>query len=434
MAACWWRTFFPSLGLFLLTAAFIVTKTGRDALFFQNKGLLDLPKAYLGIAILSAPAAGFMLRLIRSIGPRRARVAGLCLMAALQCGFYFVVEPGGGWWMTLFFILVPLLYGVLLSITWLLSADLLDRVPRFLLARLYATIGASSMLGGLAGAALSRRWSAWLAPESFLLAGAVLLVATAAVNVIAARLFQVNVEEESEGMMPAPAEVPRTRDVFALLRIRYLALLAAIGMTGAVVGVLIEFQFYSAAAAAATSPRESLRLFADFYMLLNAAAVMVQLFATPFLQRVFGVYGSLLILPVALFGASAMVAWSATTGPRTVLRIAEGGIKSSVHRSNWEQSYLPVIRQQRAAAKLLVDGMAARMGEGTAAVLLLIAVPVLAGRDSGDSMPLNWLDAILVTGAAVWLGLTIALGRSRNAPELLPGSDDRRADLPIPDG
>ena len=43
--------------VFLLMAAAILVKTGRDALYFQKDGILDLPKAYLGIAILSLPMA-----------------------------------------------------------------------------------------------------------------------------------------------------------------------------------------------------------------------------------------------------------------------------------------------------------------------------------------------------------------------------------------
>ena len=47
------RTLHLSLGVFILTAAVTLAKTGRDALYFQHGGLQDLPKAYLGMALLS---------------------------------------------------------------------------------------------------------------------------------------------------------------------------------------------------------------------------------------------------------------------------------------------------------------------------------------------------------------------------------------------
>jgi hypothetical protein len=127
----------------------------KGCLFFHQGGLSDLPQTYLLIAILSAPAAEAALLLMHLFGSRGGRVAGLLLLAALQT-FWYRTVPGDGTTLTLFFVLIPLLYGVVLSMTWLLGADLLDSAPRFVLARLYSTMGAASMGGGLVGAAFGR--------------------------------------------------------------------------------------------------------------------------------------------------------------------------------------------------------------------------------------------------------------------------------------
>jgi MFS family permease len=234
MAACWWRTLFPALSLFLLTATFILTKTGRDALYFSvDGGVSQLPVAYLGIAVLSLPAAKGTLRLIGWLGPRRARVAGLAIMAAVQLLFCAVVEPGGGWGMTLIFMLIPSLYGVLLSLSWLLGADLLDLAPRHVLGRLYSTMGASSLLGGFAGAAVGRALAGWIEPRWFFLLGATGLVLTAIVNIVANRLFPVMMMPENN--LPVPSteggEIPDSQRLRALLNDRYVALLAAIALS-----------------------------------------------------------------------------------------------------------------------------------------------------------------------------------------------------------
>jgi len=241
MAACWWRTFYPSLALFIMTAAFIITKTGRDALYFQQGGgLVDLPKAYLGIACLAGPAAMATMGLMKLCGARGARVIAPISMAALQVIFYFLVRPGGGWEMTLLWILIPLLYGVLLSLVWLLGAELLDLAPRFVLARCYSTLGASSMMGGLAGAAIGRSLAPKLEPEAFFLLGAVGLLGSALVCVWGhARFPAIEVKPEKDGPMPAPAEgiYPAWKEMFGLFQHRYLTLLAAVGMTASLVGV-----------------------------------------------------------------------------------------------------------------------------------------------------------------------------------------------------
>ncbi|MCC6538178.1 MAG: hypothetical protein IT162_11535 [Bryobacterales bacterium] len=419
MTACWWRTFFPSLSLFLLTAAFIVTKTGRDALYFAGAGdIRRLPEVYLAIAILSVPVSQGALALMRVAGPRRARLLGLAAMAALQVLFYVTAQPGSGWGMTLVFVLIPLLYGVLLSMAWLLGADLLDLAPRHVLGRLYATMGASSLAGGMMGGAAASALAAWMQnPASYLLAGSALLIASLAANAAAYRMFPVALMRRQNDL-PVPSTeggaVPPSAAMLPLLRDSYVAMLAAIALAGSVVGVLIEYQFYAAAASVAGGAP---RLFARFYLWLNGAAFVLQVLVTPVLQQRIGVHRSLLVLPGALVGLAAAAVLTGSAATRTVLRVAEGGLKSSVHRSGWEQTYLPVDRARRAAAKLLVDGMAARTGECVAAVALL-------------AMPAGLLLPGLLAAAAGWLVLTLLIQRHAAVGEL----GELRPDLPIPDG
>src|SRR5438132_4088177 len=73
---------FPALSLGLLTAAFIIVKTGRDALFFQGSGgLLQLPLVYINIGAASLPLALIFVKAMKVWGARPARV-GILLLAA----------------------------------------------------------------------------------------------------------------------------------------------------------------------------------------------------------------------------------------------------------------------------------------------------------------------------------------------------------------
>jgi len=73
-----WKTIYPALALGITTAAFIITKTGRDALFFQGKGIFQLPVATMTIAAASLPLAILFVKMMKSFGARPARV-GLML-------------------------------------------------------------------------------------------------------------------------------------------------------------------------------------------------------------------------------------------------------------------------------------------------------------------------------------------------------------------
>ncbi len=68
------RTLYPALCLGILTAAFIVAKTGRDALFFQGNGIFQLPVATMMITAASLPLAMLFVKAMKSWGARPARV------------------------------------------------------------------------------------------------------------------------------------------------------------------------------------------------------------------------------------------------------------------------------------------------------------------------------------------------------------------------
>src|SRR3990167_9092177 len=67
-------TLLPAISVALLTMAFIVAKTGRDALFFQGKGLFQLPMAYMAMGLSSVPAALLYVQAMKIWGARAARV------------------------------------------------------------------------------------------------------------------------------------------------------------------------------------------------------------------------------------------------------------------------------------------------------------------------------------------------------------------------
>ena len=415
--------------LFFMTAAFILIKTGRDALYFQGHGLFDLPMAYIGLAILSLPAAVLVLGSIRLLGPRGARVIVTLAAAAVLAAFVPFARPGGGALMTTYFMLVPLLFGVLFSLTWLLASDLLDGIEHSELAGLYSIVGAASILGGVVGGAAARTAARHVEPQALILIGAGVLAAAALVTAfVQARFPQRALTAVSEHVKVAPSTI------WDVLRERYSFLLLAVGMLSSLVGILIEFQFYLHAATSGMPSRTNAEFFASVYLALNAIALAVQLIVMPRLQRIVGVQGSLLVLPSALVAGAAGLLANASVAMRSFLRVAEGGLKSSIHRVSWEQAYLPMSRAHRAVAKILVDGAGARIAEGAAALALYIwirgsvgSAGSLVGRDT------TWVTYLLLVITVLWVILTRALGR-RLAPVLAQaGNREFRPDIPLPD-
>ena len=114
-----------------------------------------------------------------------------------------------------------------------------------------------------------------------------------------------------------------------------------------------------------------------------------------------------MVLPFALVGGATFATAAATAFSRSVLRVTEGGLRSSVHRSIWEQAFIPVDSTERSSVKIAVDGIAARIAEAIGAVAILVwlkqAVP-----DGVINMPLDtqWISWLLLVTVAVWLFVT----------------------------
>lgn len=427
------RALHVALALFLMTAAFIVTKTGRDALVLQERGLLQLPAIYVGMAMASGPLAMGALGLMRRFGPRRVRIVVPVAVATLLALFYPFAMPGGGLVNSVFFAFVPLAWGIMFSLAWLLAADLLDGCTPTILAPNFAFIGAASITGGLAGGLGARLVSDFCAPNDLLAFGAITLLVAAITMFYTQRIFpaRIVVVERSDETRAMRVRIQR---VIGSARRGQWGSLLVIAILASIVGVFVEFQFYMAASTAGNTGQENVDFFSTVYALLNGAALVVQLVIMPRLQRSAGVGGSLLVLPVAvLVGGTALLVGTATLLTRSALRLTEGGLKASIHRSNWEQAYLAIRPRERSTLKLLIDGMGVRFGEATAALVLLGWAHFYVGEKSLVGLNIQWISWAIVVTTFAWLAMTLRLRRQRDDDATALGTASLFAAVPIPD-
>ena len=133
-----------------------------------------------------------------------------------------------------------------------------------------------------------------------------------------------------------------------------------------------------------------------------------------------------MILPFALVGGASFAGAAATAFSLSVLRVTEGGLRSPVHRSIWEQAFIPVDSSERSVVKIAVDGIGARISEGVAAVALYIWVQRVApGGVVTGPLDTRWMAWLTLGTVIAWLGITHKLraqttpgSQARPAPEL----------------
>ena len=134
-----------------MTAAFIISKTGRDALFFQGKGIFRLPVATMMITAASLPLAILFVKAMKVWGARRARL-GLLLFAGAALGLAApFLEASGSPLLFDIFIFIPSAFGIMFASLWLLAADIFETTAKPQAARAFSRIGASSLAGGMLG-------------------------------------------------------------------------------------------------------------------------------------------------------------------------------------------------------------------------------------------------------------------------------------------
>jgi ATP/ADP translocase len=394
------RTLLPALSLGLTTLAFIVAKTGRDALFFQGSGgLLQLPLVYINIGLAALPLAMIFVKAMKVWGARPARLGVLLLAAVVMAAAAPFLEPGDNTLLLAVFMFIPAIFGIVFASLWLLATDIFEKTEKRQAARAFSRIGAGTLAGGMAGGLIAKGLAPYLDPKWLIfLAAAIIFGVVTLISHIHER-FPTNIAAQKIDDKKTGLLTPLTN--------KYSLTLLFIAMTGALAGLLIDFQFYAAAASANMGSKGNTSFFANFYILLNFMSLLLQLFATPTIQDKVGLRGGLMVLPLALIGAASFATAAATALSRSVLRVTEGGLRSSVHRSIWEQAFIPLDSTERSAVKLAVDGIGARIAEIAGAVAILLWLKQ-AASEGGLPMPLdtNWIVWFTLATVAIWLVIT----------------------------
>lgn len=416
------KILYPSLALGLTTAAFIIAKTGRDALFFQGKGIFQLPVATLMIVSASLPLALLFVKAMKIWGARPARL-GIMGLAAIALGSAApFLEPGDSALLFNVFVFIPAVFALIFASLWLLASDIFENTAKPEAARAFSKIGASSLAGGMVGGFIAKGLGPLVQPKGLIFGAALLILAGAALICRIHRIFPSN--------LGANKSSNRSRRALAPIANRYAVTLMLIAMTGALAGLLIDVQFYISAASASVGSGGNANFFANFYIMLNFSSLLLQLYATPKIQVKIGIRGGLMVLPFALVGSAGFASAAATAFSLSVLRVTEGGLRSSIHRSIWEQAFVAIDSSDRPVVKIAADGIAARIAEGAAAIALYFWVQQVApGGVVSAPLDTRWMVWLTLATVMVWLLVTQRLkaqAKREPARQVVPQLDCER--------
>ncbi|MFK7999717.1 MAG: NTP/NDP exchange transporter [Polyangiales bacterium] len=421
------------LNVFLLLLAYYLIKPVRDALIVAMPSGPEY-KSYMGgvIAIALLFAVPAYSRFAQKV-PRNRLVVGVTLFFASNLVLFYGLSlvPAAREWIGLVFtVWVGIFNMMVVAQAWAFAADLYTEEQG---RRLFPLVGVGASFGSAVGSLAGVGFAESVGVYFMLLLSALFLLGVAGVvQVVHKREEARTLAEESEGSVDATlpqdaqesakVEPPSRDGAFALVfRHRYLTLIAVFSLVFTIVNSNGEYLLgkYIKAFAEDTAERGELPAgmgladfisaqFSEFYLYVNIAGALLQLFVVSRLVKSFGFRVAFLILPVIAFLDATMMSVIPALVILRIGKTVENSLDYSLNNTLRNMLWLPTTKDMKYRAKQAVDTFFIRMGDVGSAILV-------AGLIGYAELGLRTFAAVSAVLALVWLAVAWALLKEREA-------------------
>lgn len=373
--------------LFGVTAAFIILKAARDALFLSDYPDTALPY-FMGITTLVSVGIAFLfLRFYRDSSVAQLVEQSMKISAIGTIILWGGIKAEVSWISAVLYVWVGV-FGTIAPVQcWsVITQQLLKRQAK----RHIGFIGSGGILGATAGGFFAS-WITRSSSVSTLLPAAILMMA--AVAFIVQSLPEIHTTASTEN---------ETAD--SNLNTKFVRLVVMVIAAGAIVSAFADFQFKVIAKRDLLTAERMASFFGTFYAYTGVVMLLIQAFATPALMRRLGVAAVLAILPIGLAAGNGWFLLTGSLASVICLKGAEQTLKHSVHRSAVEVIYMAIPDRLKIRLKSLIDTVGVQLSEAAAAGLLILLFSIA-------KLPLYVIAFMSVILLGIWLVGTFLLGR-----------------------
>lgn len=380
--------------LFGIVAGHALLETARDALFLKSLPAARLPWVYLAVAAAAVVLIRFQPR--PRVGSYGSLAAVLLGSAVVTAAFWLVLSFADTWALYALYVWSGVLATVALIQFWSVMGE------RFTVSeakRVFAPIGAGSVLGALAGTGVAGIIVTLTDARHLLLAASAVLALTAMVPAALGRLTRGVPRPNMAGAPPPMSLRTSARQVWEhpyAKRLATVVLIAAVTLT-------IADYLFKAVVDAEVADEDLGTFLAAVYLSLNALSLLVQLALVNVVLRRLGPDRALIVLPLLLLASGVGLLFSGGLVAALLLKGGDGAFRYSLHRTGTELLYVPMSDELRRTVKGFIDAIGQRGGQALASLAILLAVSV--------DTPLWVLAAAVVVLAAVWALATQRLRR-----------------------
>ena len=358
--------------------------------------------------------------------PRRTLITRVTLVCMASLVVFWLVHPGlvfanlrgAG---VVFYLWVGMLGLFLVAQFWTFAADL---YPGERGARLLPFIAIGATGGATAGSFLTQ----FLLRSGLVDSGTLLLVAIIplAGSVVLTRYADargpVGGERVERSATPAAVAAPAGSGALAMIvRYRYLIAVAAVAMlTNWVItnGDNLLFRILQETLRSEATTRgiteggadrafvgeATTAFYGEYFFWINLCALVAQAFLASRLMRYGGIAAILLLLPTISLLSYSVVALVPVLEMVRVVKIAENATNYSIENTARQVIWLPTTAEMKYRTKPAIDSLFVRLGDGLAALTILIGMQMLA-------LPARDLFAMNVLLVACWLGAALVIVR-----------------------
>lgn len=404
---------------FLLLGSYYILRPVRDTMGTVY-GVKNLQELFTAVAV-----ATFVAVLIYGEVISRIRlvvflpwVYGAFIISLLV--FFTLMENHGEerWVAAAFYIWISTFNLFITAVFWSLMADTFSRTQG---KRLFGFIAAGGSLGAIVGPALTALVAEKVGVSSLLLYAAVGFGAAVVVLLLLEREKTRVAANEPDGQTSRldHALGGNVLDGFKLLfRSPYLLLIALFVLLATWVSTILYFQQADLVTQAITTREARVKIFASVDFMVNVCAIMVQMFGTGRLAQRFGLTTVLVLSPILMAIASAIVVTSPGLFVLLAIQVVRRASDYGITKPGREMLFTVVAQESRYKSKSVIDTAVNRIGDLSSA---WITSGFLA---LGVSMP--GIAAVGIAVSLIWgfvgfrLGRTYetraALGETRTAP------------------
>ena len=388
---------------FLIILAYYQVKSASRSLLIEYWGSENFPWVWIASALVLGSFIGFYHRLVERYS-RLAVVLGSCLMfIILLAGFRVALDWQGAAASISFYIFVDIFSVILVEQFWSLADTVTETDAG---RRSYWFIGSGGLLGGIVGgatAAAMLEFTSMRTPD-LLLSCAAILVVTFMLNYAMGRMGLYR-EVKSTGQPVVVASGWR-----ALLKSRYLILIAAALLCSQLAQPVVEYQFMRAVETGYPALDARTQYISTFFSVLGVVSIAINLLVTPFLHRYLGVMWGMVTQPLVLALSSLAFMAQPTLMIASVMKIGDRGLSYSINRASKEQLYIPVDPVRTYQAKAWIDMLGYRLFKVLGSALILVLAKWLPLGE--NAMQLGWLTLLI---CLAWTLVLVLLAREYHA-------------------